>query len=82
MSQENVEIVRRGCEARIRGDLDALLALFDPAVVWDTTNFEGVAGGRPLPRACRRPPLLGGVLGTGIATRPERTSTSTPGASE
>jgi ketosteroid isomerase-like protein len=41
MSQENVEIVRRGWEAFIRRDLDALLALCDPAVEWDTTNFEG-----------------------------------------
>jgi ketosteroid isomerase-like protein len=41
MSQENVEIVRRGWEAWIRRDLDGLLALFDPAVEWDTTNFEG-----------------------------------------
>jgi ketosteroid isomerase-like protein len=41
MSQENVEIVRRGWEAWIRGDLDALFALFDPAVKWDTTSFEG-----------------------------------------
>jgi ketosteroid isomerase-like protein len=41
MSQENVEIVRRCWEAWIKGDLDALFALFDPAVEWDTTNFEG-----------------------------------------
>jgi ketosteroid isomerase-like protein len=41
MSQENVEIVRRGWEAWIKRDMDALFALFDPAVEWDTTNFEG-----------------------------------------
>ena len=41
MSQENVEIVRRGWEAWVRGDLDALLELCDPAVGWDTTHMEG-----------------------------------------
>jgi ketosteroid isomerase-like protein len=41
MSQENVEIVRRGWEAWVRGDLDALLELCDPAVEWDTTHMEG-----------------------------------------
>jgi ketosteroid isomerase-like protein len=32
MSQDNVEIVRRGYEALARGDVDAALALFDPDV--------------------------------------------------
>jgi ketosteroid isomerase-like protein len=41
MSQENVEIVRRGWEAWIKGDLEAVLARFDPAVEWDTTNYDG-----------------------------------------
>jgi hypothetical protein len=41
MSQENVEIVRRGWEARMRGDVDAVFAVFDPAVEWDTTKYEG-----------------------------------------
>ena len=34
MSQENVEIVRRFWEAWERGDLDAVFAVYDPAVVW------------------------------------------------
>jgi uncharacterized protein len=33
VSQENVEIVRRGFDAYERGDMDALLELFDPDVV-------------------------------------------------
>jgi uncharacterized protein len=33
MSQQNVEIVRRGFDAFTRGDLKALLELFDPDVV-------------------------------------------------
>jgi ketosteroid isomerase-like protein len=41
MSQENVEIVRRGWEAWRMGDLDALVALYDPGVEWDTTHYEG-----------------------------------------
>ena len=41
MSQENVENVRRGWDARSRGDLDAVLAFFDPEIEWDTTNYEG-----------------------------------------
>ena len=34
MSQENVEIVRRGFEAWNAGDMDALGEVFDPRVVW------------------------------------------------
>ena len=41
MSQENVEVVRRGWAAWMKGDLDALLATCDPAIEWDTTTFEG-----------------------------------------
>jgi len=41
MSQENVEIVERGWAAWVRGDLDALLELFDPAVEWETIHLEG-----------------------------------------
>ncbi len=40
MSEENVEIVREGWNAWIRGDLDGLLSLLDPEVVWDTTHFH------------------------------------------
>ena len=41
MSRENVEVVRRGWEAWIGGDVDALFEIFHPAVEWDTTNYEG-----------------------------------------
>jgi ketosteroid isomerase-like protein len=34
MSQENVEIVRRGFEAWNAGDMDALREIFDPGIVW------------------------------------------------
>ena len=40
MSQENVEIVRQGWDAWLRGDLPALLGTFDPEVVWDTSHFR------------------------------------------
>jgi ketosteroid isomerase-like protein len=41
MSHENVEVVKRCWDAWIRGDLNTLFENFDPAVEWDTTNFEG-----------------------------------------
>jgi ketosteroid isomerase-like protein len=41
MSRENIEIVRAGGEAWIRGDLRTYFQLCDPAVEWDTTNYEG-----------------------------------------
>jgi ketosteroid isomerase-like protein len=34
MSQENVEIVRRGFEAYGRGDVEALLSVVDPDIEW------------------------------------------------
>jgi len=40
MSQENVEVVRAGWEAWIRGDLPGLFRQFDPNVVWDTSHFH------------------------------------------
>jgi uncharacterized protein len=40
MSQENVEVVREGWDAWIRGDLSGLFRQFDPNVVWDTSHFH------------------------------------------
>ncbi len=40
MSQENVESIRRGWEAWLRGDIDALVSLWDPDVIWDTSHFR------------------------------------------
>jgi ketosteroid isomerase-like protein len=40
MSEENVEIVRQGWDAWLRGDLPALFASLDPEIVWDTSNFH------------------------------------------
>jgi uncharacterized protein len=34
MSQENVEVVRRGFEAWNTGDMDALRELYDPGIIW------------------------------------------------
>jgi ketosteroid isomerase-like protein len=34
MSQENVEIVRRGFDAWNTGDMDALRELYDPGIIW------------------------------------------------
>jgi len=36
MEQQNIDVVRRGYEAFGRGDMDALLALFDPDIEWTT----------------------------------------------
>ena len=41
MSTENVEIVRRGWDAWMANDVDALFDLFHPDIEWDTTTFEG-----------------------------------------
>jgi ketosteroid isomerase-like protein len=40
MSQENVELFRRGAEAWRRGDLDELLTLYDPEAELDFVRFE------------------------------------------
>jgi ketosteroid isomerase-like protein len=34
MAESNVERVRRGCEAALRGDLDVIADMLDPAVRW------------------------------------------------
>jgi ketosteroid isomerase-like protein len=39
MSQENVELVRKGWQAFERGDIDGFLSLNDPAVVWDHRHY-------------------------------------------
>ena len=51
MSQENVEIVRRGIDAWNRGDRDETLAAYAPDVEWHTTGrfadrgvYRGPAG--------------------------------------
>src|SRR5438034_10529120 len=50
MSRENVEIVRRGVEAYVGGDVDAMLEVADPDVEWKQVEepaaargYEGVA---------------------------------------
>ena len=45
MSQENVEIVRRGIDAYNRGDIEAALALWSSDAVWDWSNSRGFDAG-------------------------------------
>ena len=40
MSQEDVEVIRRGWDAWLRGDLAGLAATFAPDIVWDTSHFH------------------------------------------
>jgi ketosteroid isomerase-like protein len=40
MSEENVEIVRKGWEAWARGDLDGLFELWDPEIIFKTEHFH------------------------------------------
>jgi ketosteroid isomerase-like protein len=40
MTQANVEVVRRGWDAWLRGDLPGLFSNVDPEVVWDTSHFH------------------------------------------
>ena len=40
MSQENVELVRAAWAAWERGDMEAIFAFYDPAIVWDQTHYE------------------------------------------
>jgi ketosteroid isomerase-like protein len=41
MSQEDVELIRTGCEAWLRGDLDILFKTWHAEIEWDTTHVEG-----------------------------------------
>jgi ketosteroid isomerase-like protein len=45
MSQENVEIVRRGFAAYSRGDLDEVVELWAPNATWDWSNSRGFDAG-------------------------------------
>ena len=40
MWEENLELIRRGWEAWIHGDIDALVALWDPDVIWSVEHFH------------------------------------------
>jgi ketosteroid isomerase-like protein len=40
MSRENVELVRAAWQAWKRGDMEAIFAFYDPAIVWDQTHYE------------------------------------------
>ena len=40
MSQANVDVVRWTWDAWRRRDLPALFAMYDPAIVWDTSNYR------------------------------------------
>ena len=63
MSQENVEIVRRGFEAWNAGDMDALRELYDPGIIWrrpegwpEPGPYVGSGGGHaPVRSSCARP---------------------------
>jgi ketosteroid isomerase-like protein len=47
MSRENVEVVRRVYDAVARHDSESVLALYDPAVVWDMSRgaWRGLEAG-------------------------------------
>ncbi len=40
MSEENIEIMRRGWDAWQRGDFDAMAAVWHPDVIWKTEHFH------------------------------------------
>ena len=40
MGQENVDVVRAAWDAWIRGDVEALFAMFDDGIVWDTSQYR------------------------------------------
>ena len=44
MSQENVEIVRKGVEAYARGDLDTALTYVDPGIIWNPVEEAPTQG--------------------------------------
>jgi ketosteroid isomerase-like protein len=40
MSEENVDVIRRGWEAWGRGDMSSIFEMWNPEIVWDMTNFR------------------------------------------
>ncbi len=42
MSEENVNIMRQGYEAFNRGDIEAVMGLFDPEIEWQEPDVEGL----------------------------------------
>ena len=42
MSEENVNIVRRGYEAFNRGDVDTVMGIMDPNIEWQEPDVEGL----------------------------------------
>ena len=42
MSEENVNILRRGYEAFNRGDIDTVMGLMDPNIEWQEPDVEGL----------------------------------------
>ena len=41
MSEQNVKVVKRAVDAWKRGDIEGLLAVYHPEVVWDFSHFDG-----------------------------------------
>ena len=64
MSQENVELIRRGTELRLRGDYEPWFEMIDPDVGWDISTH-------PLPdvpnRGRGREAFITDVLGTYVS---------------
>ncbi|MFN2617177.1 MAG: nuclear transport factor 2 family protein [Thermoleophilaceae bacterium] len=40
MARENVDVIRGGWDAWLRGDLPGLFGMFDPEIVWDNEHFR------------------------------------------
>lgn len=40
MSRENIDVIRQGWDAWLRGDMPSLFRTFDPEIVWDTSHFR------------------------------------------
>jgi ketosteroid isomerase-like protein len=53
MSETNAEVARRGWEAALRGDLDAISGLLDPQVKWHGGDPTGPGGCRNRDQALR-----------------------------
>ena len=42
MSEENVSLVRQGYDAFNRGDIDTVMGIMDPEIVWQEPDVEGL----------------------------------------